>query len=235
MKEEPMLKGELRRQSILDAAEKMYFDKGYAAATIDDILSLLDCSKGSLYHHFDSKQDILEHLCRRHAQEAFSAWQHQVYETPLLALNGLLYYSMPFRNGGERLLSLLLPLQNTTEGTAMRCALLDAMETLFLPQVKEYLETLKASGNAYWHMARLPELVWDAHTALYGRLMQCAARLRQGGAAGDVVEHLESARFLWERTLDLPFGSMEIVRADEALQAIHQAVKHVNHLPGEQN
>ena len=102
-------------------------------------------------------------------------------------------------------------------------------------QVKEYLETLKASGNAYWHMARLPELVWDAHTALYGRLMQCAARLRQGGAAGDVVEHLESARFLWERTLDLPFGSMEIVRADEALQAIHQAVKHVNHLPGEQN
>ena len=226
-----MLKGELRKQQIMDAAEKMFFDKGYAAATIDDILSLLDCSKGSLYHHYESKQDILENLCRRHAQDAFSAWQHQVYDTPLDALNGLLYYSMPFRTGGEKLLSLLLPLQDTAEGTAMRCALLNAEEALFLPELREQLSRLKASGKAFWRHARLPELVWDAHSALYGRLMQCASRLRKGGAAGDVVDCLESARFLWERVLDLPFGAVEIVRAYEALQSIHQAVKHANHLP----
>ena len=226
-----MLKGELRKQQILDAAEKMFFDKGYAAATIDDILSVLDCTKGSLYHHFESKQDILEHLCRRYAQSAFSAWQHQVYKDPLSALNGLLYYSLPFRAGGEKLLSLLLPLQDTAEGTAMRCTILSAQEALFLPQIREHLTVLKTAGSAHWHMQMLPELTWDAHSALYGRLMQCAARLRKGGAAGDVVDCLESARFLWERVLDLPFGSMEIVRADEALHAIHQAVKHVNHLP----
>ena len=229
-----MLKGEMRKQQIMDAAEKVFFDKGYAAATIDDILALLDCSKGSLYHHFESKQDILEHLCRRHAESAYAAWQHQVFESPLDALNSLLYYALPFRAGGERLLSLLLPLQDTAEGTAMRCALLSALEEKFLPEMRNHLVVLRSSGTAHWHQATLPELVWDAHSALYGRLMQCAQRLRKGGAAGDVVDHLEGARFLWERVLDLPFGSMRIVRADEALQTIHQAVKHVNHLPGEE-
>ena len=228
-----MLKGELRKNAILDAAEKLFFERGYAASTIDDILSTMDCSKGSLYHHFDSKQAILEALCRRHAQEAFDAWQKENYDTPLSALNALLYYALPFRFGGERLLSLMLPLQGQPEGTAMRCALLSALENLFLPEIKGQLIMLRASGSAYWHMARQSELVWDTHTALYGRLMQCAHQLRGGGAATEVVEYLEAARFLWERTLDLPFGSMEIVRADEALQAIHQTIKHVNHLPGE--
>ena len=50
-----MLKGDLRKQAILDAAEALFFEKGYAASTIQDILSALGCSKGSFYHHYESK------------------------------------------------------------------------------------------------------------------------------------------------------------------------------------
>ena len=48
-----MLKGDLKKQAILETAEKLFFEKGYSSATIDDILEVLGCSKGSLYHHFE--------------------------------------------------------------------------------------------------------------------------------------------------------------------------------------
>ena len=47
---------------------------------------------------------------------------------------------------------------------------------------------------------------------------------------GKIVTILEAARFLFERTLDLPYGSMEIIRADEALSTINQALKHNRYL-----
>ena len=42
-----MLKGDLRRQAILDTAETLFFEKGYVKATIQDFLDALECSKGS--------------------------------------------------------------------------------------------------------------------------------------------------------------------------------------------
>ena len=63
-----MLKGDLRKQAIVDAAEALFFEKGYAGATIQDILDVLGCSKGSFYHHFESKLQVLMELCRQRAE-----------------------------------------------------------------------------------------------------------------------------------------------------------------------
>ena len=94
-----MLKGELRRQVILDTAETLFFEKGYAAATIQDFLDRLDCSKGSFYHHFDSKLQVLAELCRQKASAGFVKYQIQHYDKPLQQLNSLIYCAMPFREG----------------------------------------------------------------------------------------------------------------------------------------
>lgn len=230
-----MLKGELKRQAILNEAEQLFFTQGYAETSLEDILSRLHCTKGSFYHYFDSKQQVLSELCRQHGQNALTVWRGERYGDTLAALNGLLYYALPFRTDGARLLSLLLPLHGQQEGLAMESALLSGLRETLLPELEAMLVRLREEGVAFWHQDRLPELVWDAHAALFERLMTCADRLRSGGAAGDVVAYLEAARFLWERVLDLPFGSMEIVRAEEALAAMHAAIKRVNHLPNEKN
>ena len=228
-----MLKGEVKKQSILEVAEKLFFEKGYADTTIEDILSALGISKGSLYHYFDSKFAILQEWTENQARDCFARYQAERYDDALAAFNGLLYWALPFHTGAERLLSLLLPLNGTPEGGILQRARWNAQETLFLPELERVLALAKAEGTAYWRLAATPEMCWDAAWALCGRLMGCASKLRAGGDASKVVDILEAARFLWERTLDLPFGSVEIIRAEEALTVIHQAVKHVNHLPGE--
>ena len=57
-----MLKGDIRKQAILDTAENLFFEKGYVKATIQDFLDALECSKGSFYHHFESKLQVLTEL-----------------------------------------------------------------------------------------------------------------------------------------------------------------------------
>lgn len=48
-----------REQEIIAAAAKVFMEKGYHQATIDDIAKAVGMLKGSLYYHIRSKQELL--------------------------------------------------------------------------------------------------------------------------------------------------------------------------------
>ena len=60
----------VKRNEILDAAQRLVYTKGYEQMSIQDILNELQISKGAFYHYFDSKGDLLEALIERMVQEA---------------------------------------------------------------------------------------------------------------------------------------------------------------------
>lgn len=47
-----------RRNDIIDAAEKVFFTRGFESATMDDIAAMAELSKGTLYLYFKSKEDL---------------------------------------------------------------------------------------------------------------------------------------------------------------------------------
>jgi len=49
---------ERRREEILDAAQRVFVEKGLTIATVDDIVTAAELSKGTLYLYFESKEDI---------------------------------------------------------------------------------------------------------------------------------------------------------------------------------
>ena len=49
----------MTREEILEAAAQIFSQKGYHAASMQDIASLVNLQKASLYHHVSSKQEIL--------------------------------------------------------------------------------------------------------------------------------------------------------------------------------
>lgn len=225
-----MLKGELRRQAIVEAGEKLFFEKGYARATIQDFLDALHCSKGSFYHHFESKLQVLLALCRQKAEESYRAFEANAYGTALDRLNGLVYHAMPFRGGEEKTLALLLPLQGLSDGKMVQQAVIDARKELFFPEMLRLTEQLRGEGIFHYRQPLLPELLWDSFAACFQRLMQEAAGIRAGGPTGGVIEIIDAERFLWERLLDAPFGSMELIRGDEALQTVSHAVMRLKRM-----
>lgn len=61
---------EQTQERIVDASVKLFIEKGYEQTTIQDILDALNLSKGGLYHHFKSKEEILEAVKQKRAQYA---------------------------------------------------------------------------------------------------------------------------------------------------------------------
>ena len=55
----PKLPAEKRRRQLLNAATRLFVRKGYRGTTTEEIARAARLTKGALYHHFKSKEDIL--------------------------------------------------------------------------------------------------------------------------------------------------------------------------------
>lgn len=57
---------DIKRKKIFDAALRIFAQKGYHNATIDEIAALSKVGKGSVYRYFKSKEDLLTQLLTEH-------------------------------------------------------------------------------------------------------------------------------------------------------------------------
>jgi AcrR family transcriptional regulator len=63
---------EIRRNEILDAAQGLFIKKGYQNTSVNDILTKVGIAKGTFYHYFETKEDLLEGLAVRWTDELMS-------------------------------------------------------------------------------------------------------------------------------------------------------------------
>lgn len=63
-----------RRAQILDAALQCFSEKSYHTATMDDLVRASGLSKGSLYWHFRSKEEVFLALFEDFAEAFFADW-----------------------------------------------------------------------------------------------------------------------------------------------------------------
>ena len=61
---------DIRKAELVDAAEALFFEKGYEATSVDEIIRRAEISKGAFYYYFTSKEAVLEALAERMAVEA---------------------------------------------------------------------------------------------------------------------------------------------------------------------
>ena len=69
---------ERRREEILDAAQRVFVEKGLTTATVDDIAIAAELSKGTLYLYFESKEDIYIALMTRGLQLLYSMFNNTI-------------------------------------------------------------------------------------------------------------------------------------------------------------
>ncbi|QRM33853.1 TetR/AcrR family transcriptional regulator [Microvirga sp. VF16] len=58
----------LKRRQIVDGARQIFLQSGYAEASMDEIAAKAGVSKGTLYNHFDSKDDMFKSLIHAEAK-----------------------------------------------------------------------------------------------------------------------------------------------------------------------
>lgn len=64
---------DVRKHEILDAAAVLFAEKGFDDTSVTDIMTAVGIAKGTLYHHFKSKEDIMDALIERQTEMILSA------------------------------------------------------------------------------------------------------------------------------------------------------------------
>ncbi|KAA2390687.1 MULTISPECIES: TetR/AcrR family transcriptional regulator [Bacillus cereus group] len=60
---------EERRKEILETAERLFLTKGYTKTTVNDILKEIGIAKGTFYHYFKSKEEVMDEIIMRVIKE----------------------------------------------------------------------------------------------------------------------------------------------------------------------
>jgi AcrR family transcriptional regulator len=68
-----LVRGRRSREEILDAASRLMSQRGYDGTTISTISKESGLPTGSIYHHFNSKAEILAGVMERGAQQFFDS------------------------------------------------------------------------------------------------------------------------------------------------------------------
>lgn len=58
-----------KKQLILEAAARLFRDKGYSATSMRDLARAVDLKASSLYNHISSKEDLLRDICFHNARQ----------------------------------------------------------------------------------------------------------------------------------------------------------------------
>ncbi len=70
-----------RRDELLGIAARLFADKGFKNTTVRDIADAAGILSGSLYHHFDSKESMVDELLQTFQAELFAAYDEVLAST----------------------------------------------------------------------------------------------------------------------------------------------------------
>ncbi|MEK5231387.1 TetR/AcrR family transcriptional regulator [Lysinibacillus sp. FSL K6-0232] len=80
---------EERRNEILNTAQTLFVTKGYMKTTINDILQAIGIAKGTFYHYFKSKEEVLDAIIERIIQADVAKAQHIARDSTMSAIEKL--------------------------------------------------------------------------------------------------------------------------------------------------
>lgn len=99
------------RRKVLDTAARMYRERGFDGASVNDIMRKAGFTHGGFYGHFASKEDLIVQACQQAIEEGLGIWKKKAGETkedPLAAVvKGYLTESHCNEPGGGCLMATL--------------------------------------------------------------------------------------------------------------------------------
>ena len=82
---------EVRRNELMDAAERLFLEKGYDHTSASDIIRAVGVAQGTFYYYFKSKDEILDAVIDRYFESYAKFVEHVADDGGMDALQKLLH------------------------------------------------------------------------------------------------------------------------------------------------
>ena len=215
-----MRKGELRRQNILNAAEKLLYTRGYESTSVQDIIDALGFSKGGFYHHFESKLALLEAICEDRAQRAFALAERAVSECDgdaVEKLDALFQSATMLQSDSVDFISLLLRVAYREDGALMREKMKQQQLLLYLPLMQQIIDEGVAQGDFFTPFpVEIGEMIMRLSMQLTDEIAFLLAKAKRNPEVlMTIFDKLKLYRHAIEHLLNAPFGRINILQLHE--------------------
>lgn len=209
----------IRRDEILDVAERLIRTLGYDAMSIQSVQNELGCSRGALYHYFGSKEAILEAVVDRMTDAGMTLLEPIASDPTLSAVDKLQTLFTAGGNWKSQRSDLLIPLIRgwyQPGNDVVRVRVEAAAYERFQPLMAAVLRQGVAEGSMTVSSADHAALIL---TALFAGSTDAIRRLLMDRLDGR-VPYEEVERFIHayneaiERILGLPPGSFALLDDD---------------------
>ncbi|WP_281256217.1 TetR/AcrR family transcriptional regulator [Boseongicola aestuarii] len=218
------LKPEERRSQIFDCAQELFLTKGYARTSINDIMSAAGVSKGAFYHHFDSKEAMVEGLMDRYSNQIRCAYDAVIETEGLDAMARYMMYLEILRDRQKiaepKSMMLVITSLLNEEDVAFQDRLMEAVVAAVVPVFSEVLRLGIEEGTFQIDdpQTAAPLIVRIANQHRYVLRSAFAARTpeEQKAAVQRINDSLNMQGLAIDRLLGIPDRSTQLRNDDYA-------------------
>ena len=199
------------REAIIRESVRLFADRGYDRTTVQAIIDAVGVSKGAFYHHFSSKEDIVEAITHGYISEGLESLEKAASDKGLSAvekLNRLIEVSQLFRSQRQDTREAIERSFSDNSNLKLEKAIIETLRKHTVPLFAEILEEGITSGefpieNAGEHAAILFRI-------LLGMKETLRERMHAGADPGTIEDVLRVHENAVCRVLRIPEGSLEL-------------------------
>lgn len=232
-----MKKGDLKRNSILETAERLFFEKGYEQTSIQDILDELKLSKGGFYHHFQSKEAILAEICENRVVSSLSELKWELFSvkaSPIERMNLLLRKVNLFDRENTAFVALMLKICYVDGDVRIRDRMRSVVLGILAPFVDDVIAEGMKTGDFF---TRNPGQLGAIILGMTSTMDDDACRILAADADNpeciiEIADRLNACRDAIETLLGAPYASIVLFDPAQLVSDYRAAAKELLKLEG---
>lgn len=131
-----------RIDEFLNAAQQLFFKKGYDKTSVDNITQKVGVAKGTFYLYFKSKEDVLDGLANRIIESSLNQTREVVDRTDLNALEKLKRYYSTSRNykvANKNRMKVMMRALSRKENSILRNKIMQRSMELNIPEFNKII------------------------------------------------------------------------------------------------
>lgn len=199
-----------RHQEFLDAAQRLFYERSYEGTSVQAIIEAVGVAKGTFYHYFDSKGDLLNALTERMLEAAIERLEPMVSDPTRDAVSKLEAYfasESHWKATNQEILLALLHVLYRDENVLLRVKLQDLTIRRATPLLARVIRQGCEEG-----LFRVddPEETAEIVLRMGQGLSEATGQLILAGARGEaVVQRMARKLAAFERGVERTLGLTE--------------------------
>ena len=210
---------EERRNELLDAAQALFYRKGYENTSVNDIIDAVGVAKGTFYHYFTSKVEILDQIIERQML-AIDAAIDKVLEEPeenaIIELQNIYAEISQYKVEQKKVMLMLANVLYRDENILLKSKMITGRVRTITPKIARIIdrgtrEGVFNTGNPEY----VAEMILNMGFYLgdeFGRMVITGTLNEQN--RNIYIEKIKTLENGIARILGLPDGSLELVNKE---------------------